>query len=267
MYSVMTGNEWSAAAPHFGIPFGSKELCVHIELHDDEARPSQYRERLISRHTGEDIVPEDFALYVRERMPEWVKDVIRNASPRRTEDYNDLRKELQELLNKYKVRIPGRRLTVVDGQPSVEQQGQDYGRAGSAGHARNPAARRNFHEAPEGSTTTSLYEVYEKLENPEDVLDKGLHRRAALFVETGDLFVNGLYEAIERTVADIEPEFAGQAESETVRTLITAAARRAMAFRVGKATVFALAKRANADWDATAMANALSKESSIYCRG
>ena len=63
------------------------------------------------------------------------------------------------------------------------------------------------------------------LENPEDVLDKGLHGRAALFVETGDLFVNGLYEAIERTVADIEPEFAGQAESETVRTLITAAAR------------------------------------------
>ena len=96
------------------------------------------------------------------------------------------------------------------------------------------------------------------LENPEDVLDKGLHGRAALFVETGDLFVNGLYEAIERTVADIEPEFAGQAESETVRTLITAAARRAMAFRVGKATVFALAKRADADWDATAMANALS---------
>ena len=34
-----------------------------------------------------------------------------------------------------------------------------------------------------------------------------------------------------------------------------------MAFRVGKATVFALAKRANADWDATAMASALSKES------
>src|SRR5262249_34474315 len=31
MYSVKTGNEWSADAPRFGIPFGSKELCVHIE--------------------------------------------------------------------------------------------------------------------------------------------------------------------------------------------------------------------------------------------
>ncbi len=59
MFSVMTGNQWSAVAPRFGIPFGSKELCVHIELADDEARPSQYRERLISKQTGEDIVPEE----------------------------------------------------------------------------------------------------------------------------------------------------------------------------------------------------------------
>lgn len=81
MYSVMTGNEWSAAAPRFGIPFGSKELCVHIELHDDDARPSQYRERLISKQTGEDVLPGDYAFCVRERMPEWVKDVIRDASP------------------------------------------------------------------------------------------------------------------------------------------------------------------------------------------
>jgi hypothetical protein len=36
-------------------------------------------------------LPEDYAICVRERMPEWIKDVIRNASPRRAEDYNDLR--------------------------------------------------------------------------------------------------------------------------------------------------------------------------------
>ena len=110
MYSVMTGNEWSAVAPRFGIPFGSKELCVHIEIAEDDARPSQYRERLISRHTNEDVVPFDFAICIRERMPEWVKEVIRNASPRRTEDYSDLQKELQDLLNKYKVKVVGRRI-------------------------------------------------------------------------------------------------------------------------------------------------------------
>lgn len=39
------------------------------------------------------------------------------------------------------------------------------------------------------------------------------------------------------------------------------AARNAMAFRVGKATVFALAKRANQDWTESDMMAALTKES------
>lgn len=272
MYSVMTGNEWSAAAPRLGIPFGSKELCVHIEINEDDARPSQYRERLISRQTGEDIVPLDFAICVRERMPEWVKEVIRNASPRRTEDYNDLQKELQDLLNKYKVKVIGRRIDP-QGEASAEQKGQELAGGGTGGGgggggsgARN--TRRRFHETPEGATMTSLYEVYEKppkitmLETPEEVLDKGLKGRAAEFIlETGDLFVNGLYEAVDRTLGDIEPEFAGQIEPEKIRELVTNAARRALAFRVGKATVYALAKRANEDWGEAAMLAALSKES------
>jgi hypothetical protein len=273
MYSVMTGNEWSAVAPRFGIPFGSKELCVHIEIADEDARPSQYRERLISPDSGQDIVPIDFAHCVRERMPEWVKEVIRNASPRQTEDHNDLQKELQDLLNKYKVKVTGRRIDA-RGQTSTEEKGQELAgpdggsgkNGGSAGSARN--TRRRFHEAPEGATTTSLYEIYEKppnitmLETLEEVAEKGLKSRAAEFIhETGDLFVNGLYEAVDRTIADIEPEFTGQMEPEKIRALVTSAARRALAFRVGKATVYALAKRANEDWGEAAMYAAFSKES------
>src|SRR5262249_41778149 len=80
-------------------------------------------------------------------------------------------------------------------------------------------------------------------------------------IETGDLFVNGLYEAVARTLEDIEPEFTGQADPETVRQLIVTAARRQLAFRVGKAVVFALAKRANEDWDQSALNMAITKES------
>jgi hypothetical protein len=264
MYSVITGNEWSAAAPRFGIPFGSKELCIHIELGEDDARPSQYRERLISPQTGQDIQPHDLAICVRERMPDWVKEVIRNASPQRSEDYNDLRKELQDLLNKYKVKVTGRRFDPAQGDRSAEQRGQELGVEGIGnGNGRNGGTR-----TPEGATATSLYEIYEKppkitmLETPEEVLEKGLKGRAAEFIiETGDLFVNGLYEAVDRTVSDVEPEFVGQADPETIRKLVTNAARRALAFRVGKATVFALAKRSNEDWGESAMLAALSKES------
>jgi hypothetical protein len=273
MYSVITGSEWSAVAPRFGIPFGSKELCVHIEIADMDARPSQYRERLISPDSAQDILPLDFASFVRERMPEWVKEVIRNASPRQTEDYNDLQKELQDLLNKYKVKVTGRKIDV-QGETSTEEKGQELAGAGNGGigsggtgrSARN--TRRRFHETPEGATTTSLYEIYEKppkitmLESLEEVIEKGLKGRAAEFiVETGDLFVNGLYEAVERTLDDIEPEFVGQIEPEKLRALVISAARRALALRVGKATVFALAKRANEDWGEPDMMAALSKES------
>jgi hypothetical protein len=274
LYSVMTGNEWSAVAPHFGIPFGSKELCVHIELDDEEARPSQYRERLISKETAVDIVLQDYAFCVREVMPEWVKEVIRNASPRKTEDFSDLQRELQELLNKFKVRVLRRRLDSENGQSSEEKRGEEatngtgmgsVSRLDGSGSRRQP---RRFHEAPEGATSTTLYEVFEKpphfimLTTPEEVAEKKLKGRAATFIlETGDLFVNGLYEAVTRTLEDIEPEFVGAGDPEVIRQLLTSEARRQLAFRVGKATVFALAKRANEDWDQVALGNALTKES------
>jgi hypothetical protein len=274
MYSVMTGQEWSAAAPRFGIPFGSKELCVHIELNDSEARPSQYRERLISKETGADIVPDDFAFAVVEVMPEWVKEVIKNAFPRRAEDFSDLQRQLQELLNRYKVKIQGRRIEP-EAQPSNEHTGEHAaGGRGDGGGVltesnkglRTP--RRRFHETPEGATTTVLYEIYEKapeiimLDTPEQVDEKGLRSKAADFIiQTGVLFVNGLYEAVDRTIADIESEYVGQADPEALRSIMVTAARNAMAFRVGKATVFALAKRANQDWTESDMMAALTKES------
>src|SRR5262249_45994787 len=107
-------------------------------------------------------------------MPEWVKEVIRNASPRQTEDYNDLQKELQDLLNKYKVKVIGRRVDT-QGGASAEARGQELGGGSSGGTGSNGGAganggtgrgsrntRRRFHETPEGATTTSLYEIYEK---------------------------------------------------------------------------------------------------------
>jgi hypothetical protein len=217
MYSVMTGQEWSAAAPHFAIPFGSKELSVHIELADDDARPSQYRERLISKESGTDIIPQDYAFVVRERMPDWVKEIIKNAFPRRAEDFSDLQRELQELLNRYKVKVQGRKMDAAEGRPSDEEQGEyAIGGSGESGGALTNSirrtTRRRFHETPEGATTTSLYEVYERppeiimLDSPEQVEERGLRGRAAEFIiSTGVLFVNGLYEAVDRTLADLHP--------------------------------------------------------------
>jgi hypothetical protein len=273
MYSVSTGLEWSAAAPRFGIPFGSKALCVHIELDDGEARPTQYRERLISKQTGVDLVPADYAMYVVEYMPEWVKQVVKDAFPRNTEDFSDLQKQLQDLLDKYKVKVLGRRVET-GGQPSTaEDVGQHAAGSGSGGGGsgvsnRLRTPRRRVHETPEGAMPTALYEMYEKapqvimLTSLEEVEEKKLRGKAAEYIqETGVLFVNGLYEAIDRTIADVEPFYVGQGDPEVLRESMITSARKAMAFRVGKATVFALAKRANEDWTEADMVAALTKES------
>jgi len=52
-----------------------------------------------------------------------------------------------------------------------------------------------------------------------------------------------------------------EADEEVVRRVVTRVARRMLALRVGKATVFALAKRSSEDWDEPDMLAALSKES------
>jgi hypothetical protein len=276
MYSVSTGLEWTAAAPHFGIPFGSKELCVHIELDEAEARPTQYRERLISKQTGADLVPAVYAMYVAEYMPDWVKDVVKSAFPRRMEDFSDLQKQLQDLLNKYKVKVQGRRVES-NGEPSSEDAGQhaagargeSAGGSASSGGDRLKTPRRRIHETPEGATPTALYEMYERaptimmLTTPEEVDEKKLRGKAAEFIQqTGVLFVNGLYEAVDRTLDDVEPEYVSQqGDPEALRTTMINAARNAMAYRVGKATVFALAKRVNQDWTEGDMNSALTKES------
>lgn len=279
MYSVMTGKMWSASAPQFGVPFGSTELCVHIELSDGEARPSQYRERLISRVTGLDIVPEDYSVFVREFMPEWVREVVQKASPRPKEDLRDLERELQDLLDRYKVPVTGLKGDRKDGQPSKKADtglpiaGDDRGPNPNPDPNPNPNPNRRpgkdrFRQTPEGAKATSEYKMYEKapklimLTEPNDIEEKDIRGKAAKpYVEVGQLFINGLYEAVDRTVTDLLPEFIGAADEEALRSELVLASQNAMAFRVGKATVFALAKRANKDWSEADLKAALTPES------
>ena len=177
-------------------------------------------------------MPDVYAFAVVEYMPDWVKDVIKNAFPRRTEDFSDLQRQLQELLNGTRSRCKGGALSLPASLPrkrpasmllrQVTEKAAVFG-ANNNKSLRTP--RRRFHETPEGATTTVLYEIYEKapeiimLDTVEQVEEKGLRGKAATFFnQTGVLFVNGLYEAVDRTVGDIEPEFIGQANRKRCAT-------------------------------------------------
>jgi hypothetical protein len=271
MYSVKTGVSWSAAAPAFGIPFGSKELCVHVELDEGLARPSQYRERLIRRENGADIAPEEFAHVVREVMPQWVKDVVAAASPDRAADYDDLQKELQTLLDEYKMKSEGRKRHD-DGLPSEDKEagapvgkGDEASGGGGSGGGDRPT-NRNVFDVPEGATRTKSLDVFDRapeiipLTTEEQVAEKDLVGKAAYFVqETGQLFVNCLYDAVGNMVGEIEVRVADETDADLVRELATEAARRAIMLQVGKAVVFALAKRNATAWTDQELQTALSK--------
>ena len=271
MFSVETGVGWSAVAPAFGIPFGSKELCVHIEIADNLARPSQYRERLITRDTGADISPSDFAHLVRELMPDWVKDVVSAASPERAADYDDLQKELQSLLDEFKLKSEGRKKSK-DGSPSENRdagkpEGQGFsGGSGAAQSGGDKPSRRNVFDVPEGAKRSKSAEIFDRapeiipLSTEEEITDKDLLGKAALYVpETGQLFVNCLYEAVDAMASEISVLFPDEDDSETVRELAVEAARRAVMLEVGKAVVFALSKRSVSAWTDEELEQALSK--------
>ena len=102
-YDIKSKKAWSAAAPNFGIPFGSKVLTIEIELTDNVAMPNQYRDGLTWPDDRSPMVAEDFDAYVRELMPEWVREVIRSESPSSDDNLDDLQTDLQKLLDEFRV--------------------------------------------------------------------------------------------------------------------------------------------------------------------
>jgi hypothetical protein len=102
-YDFHTGKKWSAVAPNYGIPFGSTVLTVEIILPSDDALPNQYRDALTTVDERSPISTDDYAARVRELMPEWVKAVIREAHPPRDENLDDLQKDLQKLLDEFRL--------------------------------------------------------------------------------------------------------------------------------------------------------------------
>jgi len=102
-YDFKTSKGWSSIAPNFGISFGSRVLTVEIILPDDIALPNQYRDGLTWPEDRSPMSIADFSVFVRELMPDWVKEVIRSESPEASDNLDDLQKDLQKLLDEFRV--------------------------------------------------------------------------------------------------------------------------------------------------------------------
>ncbi|MBD3738766.1 MAG: hypothetical protein IE938_20215 [Pseudomonas balearica] len=284
-YDFRTQKVWSSVAPTFGIPFGSKVLTVEIFVPAQTALPSQYRDALTWRKDRSPLVADQFAHLVRELMPDWVKEIIRSESPEGADDLNDLQSDLQALLDELRVPTKVARPTAdprlkallqSEGVPEIEptsiESEQDEEPAETAKFVRPGdsarAAKSRVRLAPEGATSSKMARALERapeikvLVDANEVAERSMKGKAAKFYpDVQTLFVNGLYPVVERMAQELLNDLAGGDDPEQVRAITLGAARRTLAYRVGKATCFALAKRVLDDWSPEDLERATSPES------
>ena len=81
-----------------------------------------------------------------------------------------------------------------------------------------------------------------------------------VITEAQHIYVNCLYPAAGRMAAELEVLLAGTADADLLREAITNAARRSMAYRVGKGVCFAISKRLLDEWNSDDLDRATSPE-------
>lgn len=284
-YDFRTQKVWSSVAPTFGIPFGSKVLTVEIRLPDDAAFPNQYRDALTWRHDRSPLTADQYAYLVRQLMPDWVKDIIRSESPDSADDLNDLQSDLQSLLDELRVptnvakkapeqitRSEANDAGLAEPEPTTLQSEEDEekipGLKPPPKRTEPRASTSRVRMAPEGATASKLARALERapeikiLTEADEIADRDMKGRAARFYpEVQTLFVNGMYPIVAKMADELANEFSDAEDPDAARATALQASQRTLAFRVGKATCFALAKRMLDDWSTEDLERATSPES------
>lgn len=273
MYDLRKGKNWTFDAPIFGIPFGPRHISVHIELPDDyPIVPDGYRQFLrYAQGEQPNVAATDFAELVRDNRPEWLIELIRSLAPDSATS-DDIRNELQNLLNTLRVRRISPRVTMNGSTLVTNGSGpaSDADPAGSQREGGNASRQKptDLSVLPSGAKRADFFKNVERapeiilLTEESDIEDKGILGRAARFVmEPNQLFINMNYPSIAEIRSILEAEYAGAPEPELMRTLAKQHAERTMILRVGRTVVYALAKQLSKEWDQKALEVASSPES------
>ncbi len=274
MYDVRKGRKWAADAPAFGIPFGARHISIHVELPDNfRVRHEPYR-RFVQL-TGSDqrqVLVEDFAELVFRNRPEWLIEIINSLAPKSSASTDDLRKELQDLLNELRVKTKSPR-EMDDGLHLVDEGGARGARPehkeGTAGDSsKTPISPTDLIFNPAGAKRATISKNLEQapeiipLRDEDEVAEKGITGKAARYVrETNQLFVNLTYSAVRSAQDHLGLRYATYEDPEIVRELARQWSERLVMGRVGYAVVYAQAKQLIREWTSDDVKKALEPES------
>lgn len=275
MYDVRAGRKWTIDAPSFGIPFGGKHISVHVELpFDYPVRAEPYR-RFIQLVGGDQrqLTVDDFADTVSRNRPQWLLDIIASLAPQPAAATDELKKELQELLNNLRVKAKSPRVTK-DGTEAVDD-GEGRGAEYSGDHSATPSAHKKPNSSPAdlafsgaGAKRANISKNLEQapdiypIREDEEIESHGIAGKAARYSrETNTLFVNMKYSAVEAIQEDLLIRYATHEDRELVQRLATETAEMLTMARVGRAVVFAQAKQLSRHWAPEEIKAALEPES------
>ncbi len=288
-YDYKTRRAWSAVAPNFGVPFGSKVISIEILLDDSAAAPNQYRDGLTNPDDRSPLATQDFDFLVRELMPGWVKQIIQENSPQSQDNLEDLQSELQKYLDEFKVPTPALRKDNSKYSQKAERSDDgdntskpysgdvsefpddiEFGennRADTSEISGQRADSAKVRSAPKGAKVSRALRALEQvpkmhiLEDPNQIDEKLIKGKAASYYkDSQEIFVNGLYPAVSRMASELELLLVGKGESELVRGAALQASRRAIAKCVGKGVVHAISKRLVKEWSAEDLEKATTPE-------
>ncbi|MCQ2002861.1 ATP-binding protein [Rhizobium sp. NRK18] len=273
IYDVRKGRKWAADAPAFGIPFGARHISIHIELPNNfQVRHEPYR-RFIQLSGGDQrqVAVDDFSEIVFRHRPEWLIEIINSLAPKASASTDDLRKELQDLLNQLRVKTQSPRLTA-EGVENVEEGGARGATprhdGGSSGGQDASVSATDLIFNPTGAKRANISKNLEvapeiiPLRDEDEVAEKGITGKAARYIrETNQLFVNLTYSAAAAAQEHLQLRYATYEDPELVRELSRQWSERLIMGRVGYAVVYAQAKQLIREWTPDDVKKALEPES------
>jgi hypothetical protein len=274
IYDVKRGRQWTLDAPIYGVTFGAKHISIHVELPADyKVRPEAYRQFLRYREGDQrQVLVQDFASLALEHRPSWLIDIINSLAPADSGNTNEIRAELQQLLNSLRVRSQSPRLnptgdTFAEAGPGAGSRPERNGDTPRDGRVARVTAD-DLLAVPTGAKRATVSLNAERapeiipLHDEAQIEDKGLKGKAARFYpEAGQLFVNMRYAAVDEMRKQLEIEYAAAPDPDSMRRMAVELAERTITIRVGRAVIFALAKQLNREWTAEDMTRAQSPES------
>lgn len=253
IYDVCSEIRWKKVAGMLGVLYGARYLRIFVELPDTvKVIPDQYRVSIQKPDAEKsEIGMLDYAQEIRENMPQWFKDKIKDFAPANVNS-DDIQKRAQELLSKLLVTQSSDRNTnnpngVPKKNKSIPTGTGPIHRPPSKKSPSMAGAGKHF-EIPMNVPDLQFIRMPEDLENASAA---NLKNRAAEYVEDNAIYINCMYEVIDEAVEILVAEYQDKNEAvfEKIKEEAKIVAANEMAWLVVKAVVYSMAKKRKAGYD------------------